>query len=115
HPDSPAVALRRAYPCDPTGRETAVSLAEDMSDLYGILEQALAESPARRAAFLAQACGERGALRSRIERLLVLADRADVFLDRSPLHPPLLDDVSDAAYAAGHRIGAYRLLRRLGS
>ena len=92
-----------------------MSLAEGMSDLYEIFEQALSEPPARRAAFLAHACGERSAMRSRIERLLVLAEDGIGFLDRSPLHPPILADFSDPAYQAGHRIGAYRLLRRLGA
>jgi serine/threonine-protein kinase len=92
-----------------------MSLAQGMSDLYEIFERALAESRGGRAAFLAEACGDRAVLRARIERLLVLAETSDGFLDRSPLNPPLSADVSDDAYEAGHRIGAYRLLRCLGA
>ena len=92
-----------------------MSLTQGMSDLYEIFERALAEPPAGRAAFLAEACGDRAVLRTRIERLLVLAQTSDGFLDRSPLSPPLSADAPEDAYEAGHRIGAYRLLRYLGA
>lgn len=92
-----------------------MSLTQDMSDLYAIFERALALPRARRIAFLDGVCAGRPALRARIERLIAMTDDGGGFLDRSPLHAAIRDDVFDPAYDSGHRIGAYRLLRRLGA
>ena len=91
-----------------------MSLAEGMRDLYGIFERALGEPRARRSAYVAQACGDRIELRDRIGRLLALAESDDGFLDRSPIEPSIQIDATESTCGPGHRIGAYRLLRRLG-
>jgi serine/threonine-protein kinase len=92
-----------------------MSPGEGMRDLYAIFGRALDEAPARRAAFLATACSHRIDLRRRIARLLVLAESRGGFLERGPLQRATASEPFDSAYESGERIGAYRLIRRLGS
>lgn len=80
-----------------------------------LLDRALAEAPARRAALLEQTCRGDQPRRLRIEHLLSLAQLEGGFLERSPL-PALLDpDLPQRSKAPARAIGVYRLLRRLGS
>jgi len=92
-----------------------VSPGEGMRDFYAIFERALDEAPARRKAYLATACSDRGDLRRRIAHLLVLAESNRGFLDRSPLKRIVAAEPFDSAYKPGDRIGLYRLIHRLGS
>ena len=84
-------------------------------DLHELLRGALDAPPERRAAFLAAACAGDAALRAHLERLLRLAERGDGFLDRSPITQPSAAPAPDADDATGRVVGAYRLLRPIGS
>ena len=82
--------------------------------IEALLARALACAPEDRAALLDQACGTDAAYRQRVDRLLRLAESGDGFLDRTPLR-----DVADVQVPAppgtARRVGAYRLVRKLGS
>jgi serine/threonine-protein kinase len=67
--------------------------------------------PDARAAFLAEACGDDGALREEVESLLLAHDQAGGFLPEPPPDP----DAGDAAEdLADRRLGPYRLLHLIG-
>jgi serine/threonine protein kinase len=83
-------------------------------EVYAIFGRALAKPLDRRAIFLASACGQRGALRARVEHLLALADRRDGFLDRTPIVATARDTSADSR-TPPERLGRYRLVRRLGA
>jgi len=84
-------------------------------DIEGLLERALAQPPPRRAWFLDQECSDDPAKRDRIERLLHLTESSEGFLERSPLRAESEVRTSVPLYAAGQLLGAYRLLRRIGT
>ncbi|MFT3791095.1 MAG: serine/threonine-protein kinase [Rudaea sp.] len=84
-------------------------------ELYELLRRALDAPPARRAALLDAACAGDTALRKRLERLLEMAERRDGFLDRSPLADASAPPSAQHVHAAGRVVGAYRLLRPIGS
>jgi len=92
-----------------------MSNAQPDGDIENLLERAIALPSARRAAFLDQECNGDPARRARIECLLRFAESADGFLERSPLHAPADAHAGITRYAVGESIGAYRLLRRLGT
>jgi len=92
-----------------------MSPGEGMRDLCAIFGRALDETPARRAALIAAACGRRTLLQRRIARLLVLAASHRGFLDRPPHSCARVSDCFESRYRRGDRVGACRLLRRLGS
>jgi serine/threonine-protein kinase len=83
--------------------------------VHALLERLLVLPRAQRSAVLDEACGDDPALRQRIEHLLALAEDGEGFLDRSPTGdlPPAVGTVSDDV--VGRTIGAYRLLRCLGT
>ncbi len=83
-----------------------------IEDLFG---RALAEPPSRRAIFLDRECTGNPARRERLERLIRFAESDDGFLERSPLYLRSDERVAPSLCAPGRLIGAYRLLRRLGS
>ncbi len=72
------------------------------------------EDTARRAAFLADACGDDHVMRAEIEQLLQLDDQPDSLLDFELTN---LDPTSDALPALekpGDQIGSYKLLQKVG-
>ena len=80
-----------------------------------LLDEALAQPPERRAAFVA-ASGASAEDRARLLHLLALSD-APGFLDRraTPENAPPPGDAPGIGLAAGQRIGPYALVRRLGA
>jgi eukaryotic-like serine/threonine-protein kinase len=70
-----------------------------------LFERAVELSADERAEFLASACGADAALRERVASLLAAADESGNFLR---------GDESEIAEAPGSRIGAYRLLEKIG-
>ena len=78
-----------------------------------LFAQALDLPPAERPAFLDQACAGERQLRRKVERLLAADLKAGDFLEPAPA----IDGPTPVAGALpeGGRVGAYRLLRRLGS
>jgi len=82
-------------------------------EVEALLARVLACAPARRARLLEQACGGDAAFRERIERLVRLAESDGGFLERPPLRAEA-DAALPARFAGGLRVGAYRLVRRIG-
>ena len=86
-----------------------MSESADPARLKELVGEALDLAAAERAAYLDLACGGDETLRREAATLLDLEDQAGDFLESSPMRgvepPPL----------AGTRLGAYRLLERLGS
>jgi eukaryotic-like serine/threonine-protein kinase len=80
-----------------------------------LFSEALAiPDPAKRQAYLQQACGDDDALRSRIKRLLQAADRSGRFfghVDRADAENAEPDEPGEQP---GDWIGPYRLLERIG-
>src|SRR5262245_34248482 len=68
--------------------------------------------PSERAAYLDEACAGDGALRHRVERLLQAHVPGDSFLEKPS--PQLLPTTHEAAERPGTRIGAYKLLQKIG-
>jgi serine/threonine-protein kinase len=80
-----------------------------------LLDGALALPAAERARFLDRACASDAELRARLDRLLAFAECDDGFLDR-PAPRDHDEPVPEApSPAGGGTVGAYRLLRRVGS
>ena len=82
-----------------------------------IFADALALEPPERGAFLARACGADASLRRRVEDLLSGYDEAGPYLDHLPVPEINLardDHDAENEYAAGARIGRYKLLERIG-
>jgi tetratricopeptide (TPR) repeat protein len=79
-----------------------------MKDLDSIYFAARELPPEDRAAWLAQACGDDGALRARVEQMLAVADQAEAFIadPGTVITPP--------SEQAGERIGRYKLLQEIG-
>lgn len=72
----------------------------------GLFDRALRQAPARRAAFVREACAGDDALRAEVEALLA-ADAAAGGDFLAPLAPPVRE-------RSGERVGPWRLLRELG-
>ena len=82
----------------------------DLEDIFcAALELA---SPAERAAYLDQACGDDLDARRRVERLLAAHSQAGNFLGAGPAAVAVTTDWP--AQAAGTRIGPYKLLQQIG-
>jgi serine/threonine-protein kinase len=81
--------------------------------VHALFERLLEERPERRSAFLDRTCAGRPALRERIEHLVRRAEHGG-FLDAPAIRTGGVADVPASTWAAGHVIGAYRLLRPLG-
>ncbi|MEO6005016.1 MAG: serine/threonine-protein kinase, partial [Opitutus sp.] len=82
-----------------------------------IFADALALEPPQRVAFLTRACGADASLRQRVEDLLSGYEEGGDLLERLPVPEIDLardDDDAEKEYAAGARIGRYRLLERIG-
>ncbi len=75
-----------------------------------ILDATLAEPPATRSTYLAEACGEDGELRDEVESLLALESEADGFLGE----PAVRLDAESPPLEEGLRIGPYRVVELLG-
>jgi len=79
---------------------------------------ALGQDPGQRAVFLQEACAEDESLRTEVESLLAASDDGKaatqkVFRSVSSSHPqPLPEEEKDSLL--GHRVGDYRVERRLG-
>src|SRR5208283_2108420 len=86
-----------------------------MSDAWDqakeILATALEMRPAERSAFVRQACGSNEALFAEVESLLLHHDQADSLLENTPAAHWLS---FEAAAWTGKRLGAYRVVRKLG-
>ena len=101
-------------PNDPQPEESLFNAARELAD------------PARRRAFLDQACGADLALRARVERLLKAAETADDFLAScapameaaAGLQPSEESSSQDFRHSTdervGSRIGPYKLLQKIG-
>jgi len=84
----------------------------DWPRLKRVLEGALSREGADRESYLAEACGTDAMLRSRIDSLLAVEDRAGDFLETPAavlLKPEVREDLS------GRLIGTYQLMSRLGA
>jgi serine/threonine protein kinase len=72
------------------------------------------ESADGRLAFLNEACGNDGSLRSRVEALLASHSNAGTFLNEPAFEAPTLTVCKPAAERAGTVIGPYKLLEQIG-
>jgi tetratricopeptide (TPR) repeat protein len=72
------------------------------------------QSPAGRAAFLAEACGDDEALRRQVEALLRKHEQAGSFLESPPGEPVATVDEQPVTEAPGAVIGPYKLLEQIG-
>lgn len=79
-----------------------------------LLERALELPPARRGAFLRDACGDDAELRAEVESLVAAAESAEGFLEDPAAVPALGGEEADADLEAGARVEQYRILRELG-
>jgi serine/threonine protein kinase/formylglycine-generating enzyme required for sulfatase activity len=78
--------------------------------------EALERDAAKRAAFLAEACGEDSAMRRELESLLGFETEAVGFIETPAVHIAAEMLAEDAAESkAGRMIGAYRILSKLGA
>jgi len=83
-----------------------VNTPRDLAEIQTIFAAAIELPPAERPGFVATHCADRPALRAEIESLLASHAEAGDFLDV----PALVADGS----LAGHRVGAFRLVREIG-
>ncbi len=84
--------------------------AKNRRRVLEILDATLAEPLGSRPAFLAETCGEDLELRREVESLLDLEEEADRFLE----DPAVPQPGESATFGDGMRIGAYRVLEKLG-
>jgi serine/threonine protein kinase len=91
-------------------------MAAETPDVKTVFGMALAiESPAERAKFLDQACGNNAALRSEVEALLGALGDAGSFMENKPggLFAPTID-LERITEKPGSLIGPYKLLQQIG-
>ncbi|HEU4663804.1 MAG TPA: serine/threonine-protein kinase [Dokdonella sp.] len=88
---------------------------KDLGEIEALLARALACPPERRAALLEHACGGDAAFLLRMQRLLRLAESSDGFLEHAPLRGRVDPPADAPQHDAPRRVGAYRLVRKLGS
>jgi serine/threonine protein kinase len=84
--------------------------AEGSSRLYELFEAALELDPARRAAFLEQACGTDGDLRTEVQSLLSSLAEAQTEL----LLPPLVNARHTGDFIVGQKVGDYDIEDEIG-
>jgi len=72
------------------------------------------DDPAKRQAYLQDACGSDSALRQRIEALLKVYDNAGSFLEAPPASATLSVDSAPSTEVTGTVIGPYKLLQPIG-
>jgi non-specific serine/threonine protein kinase/serine/threonine-protein kinase len=84
--------------------------------LKELFQSALEQTPAERAAFLAQACPNDAELRREVESLLAHHDEAEGFLEAvpAPLQASLLAADKATLLSPGRRLGPYEILREIG-
>jgi eukaryotic-like serine/threonine-protein kinase len=80
-----------------------------------LLQSALEQEPAQRAAFLREACAGDESLLREVESLLRSHEQAGDFLERSTIEVAVEKPVERAGLFVGRRIGPYELLSLLGS
>ncbi|MEX2273067.1 MAG: protein kinase [Vicinamibacterales bacterium] len=86
---------------------------EDWTRVRAIFDEALQRAGPERDSYLAQACGERGALREQVDALLASHDHASDFLEQPPsLVRELAGQGEDLT---GRTAGGYRVVSRIGS
>jgi serine/threonine protein kinase len=89
-----------------------MSMEASAKDLFARAHELSGE---QREAFLNEACGDNAELRLEVQRLLVLAEKADSFFGDSQKATILADDFDDSyAESEGDRIGPYVLRQRIG-
>jgi serine/threonine protein kinase/Tfp pilus assembly protein PilF len=89
-------------------------LDEPAPDLKSIIARARElDSPAERARYLSEVCGQEAGLRDEVERLLGAAAGAGPFLEMSKPTAPFVED-APVAEGPGSRIGPYTILEQLG-
>lgn len=81
-----------------------------------LFERALALPAERRAAFLAESCGDDTALQEELASLLASQEAAPDYLEQlAPrVMPAALDELSGSGLAAGRVVGRYEVLERIG-
>jgi eukaryotic-like serine/threonine-protein kinase len=91
---------------------------EQWQHVKQMLEEALAQPPAERAAFVAQVGREHAALAGELESLIAAHDHAGGFMAIPALASPeaasLLDQWQRTSQWTGRRVGAYLLVREIG-
>ncbi len=88
----------------------------DWAKVRRIYEEALTIEPAKRSAFLDEACGGEAELRAEIERILRANEGAAAFLERPAIEQLAgLDAEKITSEITGRSIGPYRIVSKLGS
>jgi predicted ATPase len=92
-----------------------MSTKSSWSEIAALFDAVLEQPPAKRAAWLAEACGEDENVRREVEQLLAAHERAEGVLDRpiQNVAAEALHEAEDAA-APNEQIGPYRILAELG-
>jgi len=90
-----------------------VRIAVDRTDEIFWEAAQLAPGP-ERDAYVAQACGEDGKLRARVEKLLSVQPRVDKFLERPFAGPAATVELPAVCEGAGSVLGPYKLLEQIG-
>jgi len=95
--------------------------SSEWSRIDAILDDVLELEPGERAAAIARACGDDGALRARVEALVAADTNASSFLETPAaeyaadvVRAASQDHEADAASGAGDLIGPYRVIREIG-
>ena len=86
-------------------------------DVHSIFGRALEiDSPAERAAYLGQACGEDAGLRAEVDSLLRALDQAGNFMRQpaAPAHDPVATRDGPLAERPGTVVGPYKLMEQIG-
>ncbi len=84
-------------------------------DVKSILGRALElDDPVERRAYLEDACGNYPTIRSEVEDLLVMHQRAGEFMQRPPVAASVTADQDTVIETAGHEIGVYKLREQIG-
>src|SRR5262245_37177718 len=90
-------------PASPAASERSIFLAAlDIPD------------PAKRAAYLDQACGHDAALRRHIEELILAEAKVGKFLAHPHVAVDVTDDIAPVTERPGAQIGPYKLLEQIG-
>jgi serine/threonine protein kinase/Tol biopolymer transport system component len=79
-----------------------------------LLDRALEHEPARRSAFLDEACRGDSALRREVESLLSAHGKAEGFTEAGPMGKPVKMGIEEPQLLTGRQIGHYQILSRLG-
>jgi len=89
--------------------------AERWKQIDELFDDCLGIAPSDRSVFLKEKCGTDENLRLGVERLLVLMDEAEGFLEMSQIESAFhLLDEDASENLVGRQIGVYRLIRHIG-